>query len=134
MIGDAFGHLVVPWHLTTREFVSDIRRVLRSGGVYAVNVIDYPPDRLVRAELATVAAVFPYVALMAPPRAIADADRGGGAGSNFVIVGSDAPLPLAALRTRLTGLPAAVSVLDGASFAGGARILTDDFAPVDQLL
>ena len=29
VIGDAFGHLVVPWHLTTHEFVADIRRVLR---------------------------------------------------------------------------------------------------------
>jgi MFS family permease len=134
VIGDAFGHLAVPWHLTTREFVSDIRRVLHPGGAYAVNIIDYPPDRMVRAELATVAAVFPYVALMAPPSAIASAGRSGGAGSNFVIVGSDAPLPLAALRTRLDGLPAAVSLLDGSSFAGGARILTDDFAPVDQLL
>jgi MFS family permease len=134
VIGDAFGHLAVPWHLTTREFVSDIRRVLRPGGVYAVNIIDYPPDRMVRAELATVAAVFPYVALMAPPSAIAGADRGSGAGSNFVIVGSEAPLPQTALRIRLNGLPVAVSLLDGASFAGGARILTDDFAPVDQLL
>ena len=42
VVGDAFGHLVVPWHLATREMVADVRRVLRPGGVYALNVIDYP--------------------------------------------------------------------------------------------
>ena len=83
VVGDAFGHLVVPWHLATREMAADIARVLRPGGVYAQNVIDYPPDRFIRAELATVAAVFPHVALIAPPAALA-----GETGSNFVIVAS----------------------------------------------
>lgn len=129
VIGDAFGYLVVPWHLTTREFVGDVRRVLRPGGAYALNIIDYPPGRLVRAELATIAAGIAYVALLAPPAAIA-----GTTGANFVILASDAPLPLEALRSRLAALPAPVSLLEGASFARNAAILTDDFAPVDQLL
>ncbi|HZN20811.1 MAG TPA: fused MFS/spermidine synthase [Micromonosporaceae bacterium] len=151
-VGDAFGHLVVPWHLATRELVTDVRRVLRPAGCYALNVIDYPPGRFVRAEVATVAAVFPYVALVAPESAV-----NGGSGANFVILGSAAPLPLAALRDRLAaraadaaasgGDPAApgdpaervepVRVLAGAelaAFVGGARVLTDDHAPVDQLL
>ena len=67
VIGDAFGHLVVPWHLTTREFVEDIRRALRPGGSYALNVIDYPPPQLVRAEIATIRAVFANVAVVARP-------------------------------------------------------------------
>jgi len=95
VVGDAFGHLVVPWHLATREMAADISRVLRLDGVYAQNVIDYPPDRFLRAELATVAAVFPYVALVAPADALA-----GKTGSNFVIVASKSPLP-AGLRDRL---------------------------------
>jgi spermidine synthase len=132
VIGDAFGHLVVPWHLTTREFIADIRRVLRSGGTYALNVIDYPPSRFVRAEVATVRAVFAHVALVAPPAALA-----GREGANFVIIASDAPLPLAPLRERLAALPEPVTMLDGAdlaTFVGGGRVLTDDYAPVDQLL
>jgi len=131
-IGDAFGHLVVPWHLTTREFIADVRRVLRSGGAYALNVIDYPPSRFARAEVATVQAVFAHVALAAPPAALA-----GREGANFVIIASDAPLPLAALRERLAALPEPVTLLDGAdlaNFVGGGRVLTDDYAPVDQLL
>ena len=97
VVGDAFGHLVVPWHLATREMAAEVRRVLRPGGVYVQNVIDYPPLRFVRAELATVAAEFTHVALIAPPEALA-----GQRGSNFLIVASDAPLPLAA-RPRPAG-------------------------------
>jgi spermidine synthase len=127
VVGDAFGHLIVPWHLATRETAADVARVLRPGGVYTQNVIDYPPDRFIRSELATVAAVFPYVALVAPQDAL-----DGATGSNFVIVASKSPLPLAALSDHLT-----VPVLHGPdldAYVGGARVLTDDYAPVDQLL
>ena len=138
VVGDAFGHLAVPWHLTTAEFVTDIRRVLRPTGAYALNVIDYPPDRLIRAELATIRSVFPYVALVAPQPAL-DAT----VGSNFVVLASASPLPLAALRPQLAALDllnqrtAPTTVLDGQSlvdYIGGAMVLTDDYAPVDQLL
>jgi len=132
VIGDAFGHLVVPWHLTTREFVQDIHRTLRPGGSYALNVIDYPPSNLVKAEIATVREVFAEVAVVAPTKAL-----NGLEGANFVILASDDPLPLADLRERMAGLPRSTSVFSGAeldAFVGDAQILTDDFAPVDQLL
>lgn len=132
VVGDAFGHLVVPWHLATREVAADIARVLRPDGMYAQNVIDYPPLRFIRAEVATVASEFPYVALVAP-RAALD----GRTGSNFVIVASRSPLPLGALRTRLDLVDAPVVLLTGeplTAWVGGARPLTDDYAPVDQLL
>ncbi|MEV6490414.1 fused MFS/spermidine synthase [Actinoplanes sp. NPDC051633] len=132
VIGDAFGHLVVPWHLATKEMAADIARVLKTDGVYAQNVIDYPPDRFVRAELATVAAVFPHVALIAPPAAIK-----GETGANFVIVGSKSPLRLTVLRDALDLADEPVSLLSGPElddFVGDARVLTDDYAPVDQLL
>jgi hypothetical protein len=132
VVGDAFGYLVVPWHLATREMAADIARVLRTDGIYAQNVIDYPPDRFIRAEVATVAAVFPYVALVAPQDAL-----DGETGSNFVIVASKSPLPLAALRERLDLVDEPVVLLRGselATFVDNARVLTDDYAPVDQLL
>jgi hypothetical protein len=99
VIGDAFGHLVVPWHLTTEEFVADVRRVLRPAGAYALNVIDYPPARFARAEVATLQRVFAHVALIAPPDALA-----GRSGANFVILASDSTLALDLLRARLAGL------------------------------
>ncbi|GAB3072185.1 fused MFS/spermidine synthase [Micromonospora schwarzwaldensis] len=132
IVGDAFGHLVVPWHLATREMAADIRRVLRPDGIYVQNVIDHPPGRFIRAELATVSAVFDHVALIAPPGAV-----DGRQGANFVIVASDAPLPLTAVPAGLKPLPEPAELLDEAATAtwtGDARVLTDDYAPVDQLL
>ncbi|RKN44247.1 fused MFS/spermidine synthase [Micromonospora endolithica] len=132
VVGDAFGHLVVPWHLATREMAADIRRVTRPGGVYVQNVIDYPPQRFIRSELATVGAEFGNVALIAPPGALAGTD-----GANFLIVASDAPLPLAAIQTRLAQVDPAAALMSGAAlddFVGEALVLTDDYAPVDQLL
>ena len=132
VVGDAFGHLVVPWHLATREMAADISRVLRPGGMYAQNVIDYPPDRFIRAELATVADVFPHVALIAPKEALA-----GETGANFVIVASQTALPLEEIRNHLDLVDKPVELVSGAAlaeFVGDARVLTDDYAPVDQLL
>ncbi|WP_430780380.1 fused MFS/spermidine synthase [Actinoplanes sp. G11-F43] len=132
VVGDAFGHLAVPWHLATREMAEDVARVLRTDGVYAQNVIDYPPNRFIRAETATVAAAFPHVALIAPPAALT-----GDRGSNFVILASHSPLPLDAVRPALSALKEPVTVLSGpelTDFIGDSRVLTDDYAPVDQLL
>jgi spermidine synthase len=132
LIGDAFGHLAVPWHLTTREFVQDIRRVLRPGGVYALNVIDYPPDLLIRAELATVMDVFDHVLLIAPEAAL-----NGRTGSNFLLVASTQPLPVEALRVAVAYVPKPATLLAGdalVEFRGDGQVLTDDYAPVDQLL
>ncbi|HEX6969553.1 MAG TPA: fused MFS/spermidine synthase [Micromonosporaceae bacterium] len=133
VVGDAFGHLVVPWHLATREMIAQIRRVTRTGGIYVQNVIDYAPLRFIRAELATVAAEFGHVALVAP-----DAALRGTEGANFLIIASDVPLALDRLRDRLASVsPEPVTLLTGselAEFVGEAPVLTDDFAPVDQLL
>ena len=53
VVGDAFGGRSIPWHLATREFAADVRRVLRPDGIYLLNVIDYGELDLVRAEAAT---------------------------------------------------------------------------------
>ena len=132
VVGDAFGSLSVPWHLTTREFIEQIHRVLRPEGVYAQNVIDYPPLGFVRAEVATLDAVFEHVAVIAPLRYLT-----GESGGNFILVGSDTPLPWGDLQARLSerGLSEVVWVGEQArEFAGGAQVLRDDFAPVDQLI
>jgi len=117
VVGDAFGGRAVPWHLATAEFAADIRRVLRPGGVYALNIIDYPPLGLVRAEAATLLEAFDAVALVTHPEP----------GGNFVFLASDGALP---------GTDEA-RVLDRAGverLAAGADPLRDDDAPADQLL
>ncbi|MCM4081959.1 fused MFS/spermidine synthase [Paractinoplanes hotanensis] len=132
VVGDAFGHLTVPWHLATEEMATDIARVLRPGGIYVQNVIDYPPDRFIRAELATVAAAFPHVAVISSAEALA-----GEVGANFVIMASKSPLPEADVSRRVAKVADPAVVLTGeplAEFIDDARVLTDDYAPVDQLL
>ena len=131
VVGDAFGGMAVPWHLTTREVAEQIRGALRPDGVYAVNVIDYQPDRFARAEIATLRSVFEHVALLGAPATLA-----GEAGGNHVIVASRRPLPLRAIGEGLAQRGAWLAADEAATarFAGSARVLTDDRAPVDQLV
>jgi hypothetical protein len=135
MVGDAFGGVSVPWHLTTREAVSDVDRVLAPGGIYVLNLLDSGPLAFARAEVATVSEQFPYVALAAEASTIAD---GQSAGGNLVVIASDEPIDVAGVRGQLlTQQVYDWRVLDGADlgrWVGDAPILTDDYAPVDQLL
>jgi spermidine synthase len=132
VIGDAFGGLAVPWHLTTLEVVEEVQRTLRPSGIYAINVIDYPPLGFARAEAATLRAVFEHVAVIAPQSRL-DRQQGG----NFVLVASDDPLPLdaiAASNAERGDDDAIATGQDLDAFIGDAQVLTDDYAPVDQLL
>jgi spermidine synthase len=132
VVGDAFGDLSVPWHLTTREFLTDLRRVLRPDGIYVLNLIDYAPLRFARAETATLAAVFPHVAVIAPPPLLA-----GQKGGNFVLAASDRPFDVARLEALIRARAGEEKIAvdnDAMSFAGDGRVLTDDYAPVDQWL
>jgi hypothetical protein len=100
--------------------------------VYVVNIIDFPPDRFVKAEIATIASVFPNLALIADPTYLS-----GAAGGNFVVVASTAPIPVAAIQARLARRSSGLSIAGVAAvsrFAGDAMILRDDYAPVDQLI
>ncbi|WBQ08625.1 fused MFS/spermidine synthase [Kribbella sp. CA-293567] len=130
LVMDAFGGVAVPWHLTTREIVADARRVLKADGLYLVNVIDFGPQDFLKAELRTIAAEFPHVGLIAKPTALT-----GEAGGNFVLLASDQPLPGAAIRQRLGSTAGYLDDPAGIErFVGDAPLLTDDYAPVDQLL
>jgi MFS family permease len=132
VLGDAFGDLAVPWHLTTREFIADVQRVLHPGGLYLLNLIDHPPLRFARAEIATLTAVFGHGAIIAPPELLA-----GHRGGNYVLAASDRPFDVGRLQSLIEarGGNEHVAVADDAArFAGDGRVLTDDYAPVDQWL
>ncbi len=135
VIGDAFGGIAVPWHLATVEFTAQVAERLDDGGVYMMNVIDYGPRRFLRAEIATVAAVFEHVAVLGREDAFGPATPG--IGGNYVVIASDAPLPLHAIEAENTRRGRDDELLSGAAlarFVDGAEVLTDDHAPVDQLL
>lgn len=122
VVGDAFGGLSVPWHLTTTETIAEVARVLRPGGVYLLNVIDAGPRRLVRAELATLAKTFAHTAVITPPS---------GPSGNHVLMAGDSPL---ALPRPAANDGVVVSGAAMAEFVGDAPVLRDDFAPADQLM
>lgn len=134
VVGDAFGGVSVPWHLTTREAVADIERVLTPDGVYAVNLLDHGPLAFARAEAATLAATFEQVALATETATLAGGPEAGG---NLVLIASDAPLNLTGISERMAARQPDWSLLTGpelAAWIGDAPVLTDDYAPVDQLL
>lgn len=117
VVGDAFGAESVPWHLTTEEFVRDIDRVLRADGLYALNMLDDGPLAFARAELATLRAVFEHVTIAQLPETNRTMR-----GDNYVLMASHRPLPVAGM-----------SADEVQRFVGDARVLTDEFAPVDRL-
>jgi spermidine synthase len=132
VVGDAFGGLSVPWQLTTAEALRLVDDALSDDGVYAVNLIDHPPLGFVRAELATLREVFPEVLLLARAPVVAGED-----GGNVVAVASRQALPADEIAAALEQRELAWQVVEDAelsAFIGDAEVLTDDFAPVDQLL
>ena len=110
--------------------VVEVRRVLRPGGVYVLNLIDHPPLRFARAQVATLLAAFDDVALVNGPGEVLGVD-----GGNLVVVASDAGLDVAGLTAAGRVDRRSVSSRGELErFAAGAPLLTDDDAPVDQLL
>ncbi|MFC8505442.1 spermidine synthase [Streptomyces sp. NPDC058740] len=123
IIADVFSGARTPAHLTSTEFLAEVRRVLRPGGFYAANLADGPPLAHLRGQIATAAGVFPELALTADPTVL----RGRRFG-NAVLLASDRELPVAELTRRVATDPHAGRVEHGralADFTGGATPVTD---------
>lgn len=137
VVGDAFGGVSVPWHLTTREALTDVRRVLTEDGVYVANLIDYGELAFARAEVATLAEVFGHVALAGEPADLRVEPGTDGDGGNLVAIAADREVDLAAVERALDDRGTGWTVVGGDAlddWLGDAQVLTDDDAPVDQLL
>ncbi|WJV48543.1 spermidine synthase [Streptomyces flavofungini] len=123
VIADVFSGARTPAHLTTAEFLGDVRRALKPTGWYAANLADGPPLAYLRGQLATAATVFPELALVADPAVL----RGKRFG-NAVLLGAGHPLPIAELTRRSAGDPHPARVEHGpalGAFSGGAAAVTD---------
>lgn len=137
VVGDAFGGVSVPWHLTTREALREVRRVLRPDGVYVANLIDYGDQAFARAEVTTMRTVFDNVLVLGQPRDVGLDPAAGPDGGNLVVVASDRPLDRQAIQAGLDRRGTGWTAQDEAgtrAWTGDAQVLTDDDAPVDQLL
>ncbi|MFG3405928.1 spermidine synthase [Streptomyces sp. NPDC048142] len=123
VIADVFGGARTPAHLTSAEFLTEVRRVLKPEGRYAANLADGPPLAHLRGQVATAAAVFPELALAADPVVW----RGRRFG-NAVLLASALPLPVAEFTRRVASDPHPGRVEHGRAltdFTGGAAVVTD---------
>ncbi|MFJ2814416.1 spermidine synthase [Streptomyces sp. NPDC091279] len=123
VVADVFDGARTPAHLTSTEFLDDVRRVLRPDGVYAANLADGPPLTHLRGQIATAAARFRELALVADPTVL----RGRRFG-NAVLVAADVPLPIPELTRRAASDPHPGRVEHGRAlrdFTGGAVAVTD---------
>ncbi|MFE5936806.1 spermidine synthase [Streptomyces sp. NPDC056470] len=123
IIADVFSGARTPAHLTSTEFLTEVRRVLKPGGFYAANLADGPPLTHLRGQVATAATVFPELALTADPTVL----RGRRFG-NAVLLASDRELPVAELTRRVATDPHPGRVEHGRTltdFTGGATPVTD---------
>lgn len=123
VIADVFSGARTPAHLTSTEFLAEVRRVLKPGGSYVANLADGPPLAHLRGQIATAATVFPELALAADPTVF----RGRRFG-NAVLLASDAPPRVAELTRRVATDPHPGRVEHGralADFTGGAAPVHD---------
>lgn len=127
---DAFDHLSVPEHMTTREFLLEVRGLLQPDGVLAANT--FAGGRLFPSESATYAAVFgTYYNLLAGNRVVlAKNDRL----PNAIEVAHNADgvedklLPFGTGRAWLLPL-----FSTEVQWPAGTRILTDQYSPSNLL-
>jgi Spermine/spermidine synthase domain len=152
VIADVFAGAVTPAHLTTAEFAAATARVLRPGGVFAVNVAagrmspggssdgkarlteirpsSGMPARQgldeARSAVATIRSEYSETCMIAEAGVLGGRRRG-----NLVIVGSDRPLPEAELARAVAGDPFPARLVAGEDlrrFTAGAAVVTDAVA------
>jgi spermidine synthase len=133
IVMDAYRQPYIPFHLTTREFFTEVRDHLNPGGVAVVNAGRTATDyRLVDALASTMAAVYPNVFLVDVP-----------AFNNTLVYGTTVPTTLRDVEQNLglVGEPYAQVVardvinerrLRVSAYHG--QVFTDDLAPVERLI
>jgi spermidine synthase len=123
VVRDAFRGAVIPETLRTVEFTTRVREVLRSTGVYLMNVADRAPFAATGVELATVFEVFDEVLVISEPGVLRGRRHG-----NLIVAASNVPLPVEAIARRVAdgGVQGRVRDVDQArSMATGFRAFVD---------
>jgi spermidine synthase len=138
IIGDAFNDLSIPYHLTTREFDQKLKGLLKGDGYYLALVIDkLRGGKFIPAYTGTVRQVWPYVYILADGNSWESS-----AASTYVVAAGNYPLDFARLQQvrgqgpagrTLTGIMPA-DVMDRWLAEARPPVLTDDYAPVDNLI
>jgi spermidine synthase len=143
----------VPFHLTTQEFMREIRLLLKPEGVFLVNVnsaVEGPNSRILRAEYKTALTIFDEVLIFPRPF---NGERGKpklalSRGRNVMLVGlvgrhewtldsiaAAANLLVQQGKARTpTFLDDAMQLYTGRVRTDDVPLLTDDYAPVDTMV
>jgi hypothetical protein len=124
IVADMFTGSKTPRHVSTVEYVREVARVLRPGGLYLANVMDNAPLLFARRQAATLRAVFDQVAVVADAALL----RGRGTG-NLLMVAGDQALDLKPLIRRVSADPTRVKVERDAAltaFIAAAAPLSDE--------
>lgn len=136
IMGDAFNDFSVPYHLTTKEFNDRVRAWLTDDGLYMVNIIDGVRGDFLRAYTHTLRQSFDYVYLIPASASWRESPR-----TTFVLLATDTPLDLESVKSvsagdesRLAGQLFSQDELDSLLSEGSIVLLTDHYAPVDQML
>lgn len=137
IMGDAFNDFSVPYHLTTKEFNDRVRAWLAEDGLYVINMIDGARGDFLRAYTHTLRQTFAHVYLAPTSQSWRNAPR-----TTFVLIAGDTPLDLTAFGAIDAGDGEALFVdrvfaeaeLEALLAEGRRVMLTDQYAPVDQML
>jgi spermidine synthase len=138
IIGDAFNDLSIPYHLTTMEFDQSLKRLLKPDGFYLALVIDkLRGGKFMPAYTDTVLRVWPAVQVLSD----AEPWQSSAPSTYVVAAGNEAVAPDRLARVRGQGANGAVvtHIMPGDLMhdwldQAHAPILTDDYAPVDNLI
>jgi len=140
VFGDAFNDFSVPWHLTTREFNEKIKRLLAPKGVYMINIIDnYKHSKFLGAFVHTARQTFGDVEVFCTAKGGEPSESR----ETFVIAMSPEAIDFSDLGTQpgerpfegLMFTPDHVETAVQRSYRSGRPVvLTDDYAPVENLL
>lgn len=137
ILGDAFNDFSVPYHLTTKEFNDRVKAWLVDDGLYLVNMIDGVRGDFLRAYVHTLRQSFQYVYLAPTTASWRISTR-----TTFVLIGTNVPLELHEFTTidagdgeaLLAGQVLSQAEVDEFLAEGQVVLLTDEYAPVDQML
>lgn len=134
VFGDTFNDYSVPYHLTTEEFNEDLSELMTDDGVYLLNMIDrFDSGRFLAAIVRTYRRTFPHVCVFYCHRNL---DRRG----TYVVAASKRALDLEGLaeevaaRRPFYGRLLSDGEIEGLLARTPNVVLTDDYAPVENLL
>ncbi len=129
IIGDAFNDLSIPYHLTTREFDQGLRRLLKPDGFYLALVIDkLRGGKFMPAYTRTVMDVWPAAQVLSDAEPWQSTSP-----STYVVAAGNQPLNPADLHRGVTHIMPG-DLMNQWLTDAHAPVLTDDYAPVDNLI